>query len=134
MCFPVKLKIKAAIEIEIGRRYHFQFSKGREIWSLIMWRKLLPPYYFCCTKYPKKKFFFFLENDKKKFLSHFNKPPPQNPNFFIRRRRLIDADTVCHKTWNTNNFKRHILPNHLLVEPRYYHSDESKITLLPWPW
>ena len=25
-------------------------------------------------------------------------------------------------------------PNHLLVEPWYYHSDGSKITLLPWPW
>ena len=25
-------------------------------------------------------------------------------------------------------------PNHLLVEPRYYHSDGSKITLLPWLW
>ena len=25
-------------------------------------------------------------------------------------------------------------PNHLLVEPRYYHGDGSKITLLPWPW
>ena len=26
------------------------------------------------------------------------------------------------------------LPNHLLVEQRYYHGDGSKITLLPWPW
>ena len=25
-------------------------------------------------------------------------------------------------------------PNHLLVEPRYYHGDGSKITLLPLPW
>ena len=25
-------------------------------------------------------------------------------------------------------------PNHLLVEPWYYHSDGSKIALLPWPW
>ena len=29
---------------------------------------------------------------------------------------------------------RHIPPNHLLVEPQYYHGDGSKITLLPWPW
>ena len=28
----------------------------------------------------------------------------------------------------------YILPNHLLVEPRYYHSVGSKITLLPRPW
>ena len=28
----------------------------------------------------------------------------------------------------------YILPNHLLVEPRYYHSNGSKIILLPWPW
>ena len=27
-----------------------------------------------------------------------------------------------------------IPPNHLLVEPRYYHGHGSKITLLPWPW
>ena len=27
---------------------------------------------------------------------------------------------------------RIILPNHLLVEPQCYHSDRSKITLLPW--
>ena len=27
-----------------------------------------------------------------------------------------------------------IPPNHLLVEQWYYHSDGSKITLLPWPW
>ena len=27
-----------------------------------------------------------------------------------------------------------ILPNHLQVEPRYYHGDRSKITLLPWLW
>ena len=25
-------------------------------------------------------------------------------------------------------------PNHLLVEPGYYHGDVSKITLLPWLW
>ena len=25
-------------------------------------------------------------------------------------------------------------PNHLQVEPWYYHGDGSKITLLPWPW
>ena len=25
-------------------------------------------------------------------------------------------------------------PNHLLVEPRYYHGDGSKIALLPSPW
>ena len=25
-------------------------------------------------------------------------------------------------------------PNHLLVEPWYYHGDGSKITLLPSPW
>ena len=29
--------------------------------------------------------------------------------------------------------RRDIPPNHLLVEPRYYHSDGSKITLFPWP-
>ena len=28
----------------------------------------------------------------------------------------------------------HYPPNHLLVEQRYYHSDGSKITLLPWLW
>ena len=28
----------------------------------------------------------------------------------------------------------YILPNHPLVEPRYYHSVRSKITLLPRPW
>ena len=66
----------------------------------------------------KSTFWGYFEQKLDKFLSHFNKPPPKNPDFFIRRRRLIDADTVCHKTWNTNNFKRHILPNHLLVEPR----------------
>ena len=25
-------------------------------------------------------------------------------------------------------------PNHLLVEPWYYHAEGSKIRLLPWPW
>ena len=29
---------------------------------------------------------------------------------------------------------RYNLPNHLQVEPRYYHSDGSKITLLLWRW
>ena len=30
--------------------------------------------------------------------------------------------------------KELIPPNHLLVEPRHYHGDRSKFTLLPWPW
>ena len=45
MCFPVKLKIKAAIEIEIGKRSHFQFSKGRKIWGPMM-SKLFPLIFF----------------------------------------------------------------------------------------
>ena len=32
------------------------------------------------------------------------------------------------------DMSKDIPPNHLLVEPRYYHSDRSKITLLPWLW
>ena len=45
MCFPVKLKIKAAIEIEIGKRSHFQFSKGRKIWGPMM-SKFFPLIFF----------------------------------------------------------------------------------------
>ena len=30
--------------------------------------------------------------------------------------------------------QKYIPPNHLLVEPRLYHNDRSKITLLPWLW
>ena len=29
---------------------------------------------------------------------------------------------------------RLIPPNHVLVEPQYYHGDGSKITLIPWLW
>ena len=41
--------------------------------------------------------------------------------------------------WSTENifnkaFEANNSPNHLQVEPRYYHGDGSKITLLPWPW
>ena len=28
----------------------------------------------------------------------------------------------------------HIPPNHVQVEPRYYHGDGSEITVLPWSW
>ena len=44
------------------------------------------------------------------------------------------------KIWGYIDFSRvcllskKILPNHVQVEPRYYHSDASKITRLPWPW
>ena len=32
------------------------------------------------------------------------------------------------------NYNGNNPPNHLLVEPRYYHVEGSKIRLLPWPW
>ena len=38
----------------------------------------------------------------------------------------------CKKVFSqAGTLKGHIPPNHLLVEPRYYHSDGSKITLIP---
>ena len=38
------------------------------------------------------------------------------------------------KIWKLCTIYIHNPPNHLLVEPRYYHGDGSKITLLQWPW
>ena len=57
----------------------------------------------------------------------------------ILQRFLCFCNGKCHPTFSGFQYEYHMYyhhnpPNHLLVEPRYYHSDGSKITLLPWPW
>ena len=66
----------------------------------------------------------------------------------MRRLMIAFCDKGTSLLFDTNSFNnvtafldflsrcwmKDIPPNHLLVERWYYHSDGSKITLLPWRW